>query len=115
MWRLDNTRPECANYIFDTIVPEQEEERAKHFGRGTTRGPLLIAGALACAALVACGGNDNEASSTPTAQSAAKSDGANVGSKDVGAGVIDYVKYVGGTPGAADDSKSPIVIGFVNQ
>jgi branched-chain amino acid transport system substrate-binding protein len=60
-------------------------------------------------------GNDNEASSTPSAQSAAKSNGANVGSKDVGAGVTDYVKYVGGTPGAADSTKSPIVIGFVNQ
>ena len=31
------------------------------------------------------------------------------------AGVTDYVKYVGGTAGAADNSKSPIVIGYVNQ
>jgi hypothetical protein len=31
------------------------------FGRGTTRGSLLIAGALACAAVAASGGNDNEA------------------------------------------------------
>jgi branched-chain amino acid transport system substrate-binding protein len=86
-----------------------------HFGRGTTRGSLLIAGALACAALAACGGNDNEASSTPSGQSAAKSNGGNVGSQEAGAGVTDYLKYVGGKSGAADPNKSPVVVGFVNQ
>jgi branched-chain amino acid transport system substrate-binding protein len=40
---------------------------------------------------------------------------ANVGSEEVGAGVTDYIDYVGGKAGAADTSKSPIVIGFVNQ
>jgi branched-chain amino acid transport system substrate-binding protein len=79
------------------------------------RGSLLIAGALMCAVLAACGGDDNNASSTPSGQSAAKSSGEDVGAKQVGAGVTDYVKYVGGKPGAADAAKSPIVIGFVNQ
>jgi branched-chain amino acid transport system substrate-binding protein len=86
-----------------------------HFGRGTKPGSLALAGALACAALVACGGDDNNASSTPSGQSAAKTNSSDVGSKEVGAGVTDYVKYVEGTAGAADTGKSPIVIGFVNQ
>jgi len=81
---------------------------------------LILAALVAAGTLAACGSNDNGASgsSTSTAQSAAKSTStstAAVGSTEVGAGVTDYVKYVGGTAGAADTSKSPITIGFVNQ
>jgi branched-chain amino acid transport system substrate-binding protein len=82
---------------------------------------LLVALIAAAGTLAACGSsNDNgsSSSSTSTAQSAAKSTStstAAVGSTEVGAGVTDYVKYVGGTAGAADTSKSPITIGFVNQ
>jgi branched-chain amino acid transport system substrate-binding protein len=83
-----------------------------------TRGAaLIVALALAPALLVAaCGGDDESSSSSSKSsdQSAAKTD-ANAGAKEVGSGVTDYVKYVGGTAGAADSSKSPIVIGFVNQ
>jgi branched-chain amino acid transport system substrate-binding protein len=81
---------------------------------------LILAALVAAGTLAACGSNDNgsSGSSTSTAQSAAKSTSTSteaVGSTEVGAGVTDYVKYVGGTAGAADTSKSPITIGFVNQ
>jgi branched-chain amino acid transport system substrate-binding protein len=79
---------------------------------------LIVALALAPAVLVAaCGGDDESSSSSGSKssdQSAAKTD-SNAGAEEVGSGVTDYVKYVGGTAGAADPSKSPIVIGFVNQ
>ena len=48
-------------------------------------------------------------------QSTATATPAAAGSEEAGAAVTDYVKYVGGKAGAADSSKSPIVIGFVNQ
>jgi branched-chain amino acid transport system substrate-binding protein len=83
---------------------------------------LILAALVAAGTLAACGSDDNGSSgstaSTSTAQGAAKSTStstAAVGSTEVGAGVTDYVKYVGGTAGAADTSKSPITIGFVNQ
>src|SRR4029453_14092324 len=78
---------------------------------------LIVALALAPALLVAaCGGDDesSRSSSKPADQSAGKTD-SNAGAEEVGSGVTDYVKYVGGTAGAADSSKSPIVNGFVNQ
>jgi branched-chain amino acid transport system substrate-binding protein len=82
------------------------------------RGVAIVAAlALAPALLVAACGSDDESSSSsakPADQSAAKTD-SNAGAEEVGSGVTDYVKYVGGTAGAADSSKSPIVIGFVNQ
>jgi branched-chain amino acid transport system substrate-binding protein len=87
------------------------------------RGTRLWAGSLAACALIAAGAltacgsskssNSGGSSSTATQKSAAG--GSNVGSKAVGAGVTDFVKYVGGKPGAADSSLKPIVIGFVNQ
>jgi branched-chain amino acid transport system substrate-binding protein len=81
---------------------------------------------LGAALLAACGSSDNGGStsttSAPAAQSTASTgattstaSGGAVGSTEVGAGVTDYVKYVGGTAGAADSSKSPITIGYVNQ
>jgi branched-chain amino acid transport system substrate-binding protein len=83
------------------------------------RGALLaLAVALVCGTtLAACGSSDNE-SSTSTPAAAAKSTSTSTAAPatgEVGSGVTDYVKYVGGKAGAADTSKSPIVIGFVNQ
>jgi len=85
---------------------------------GARRGVLTLAAAVACAVLAACGSSDNGGAGTTTSapQSAGTtSTAAAVGSKEVGAGVTDYVKYVGGKAGPADKSLSPIAIGFVNQ
>ncbi|MEN3280877.1 MAG: branched-chain amino acid transport system substrate-binding protein [Solirubrobacteraceae bacterium] len=80
---------------------------------------LILAAVAGAGTLAACGSsNDNgsSSSSTSTAQAGAKSTStAAAGSTEVGAGVTDYVKYVGGKAGAADTSKSPVTIGFVNQ
>jgi branched-chain amino acid transport system substrate-binding protein len=100
-----------------SIISRARPRRAGARTRGTA---LILAALVAAGTLAACGSNDNgsSGSSTSTAQSAAKSTSTSsdaVGSTEVGAGVTDYVKYVGGTAGAADTSKSPIVIGFVNQ
>jgi branched-chain amino acid transport system substrate-binding protein len=78
------------------------------------RSALLVAAALALF-VAACGGDDSSSSDKQAAQSTATATPAAAGSEEVGAGVTDYVKYVGGKAGAADSSKSPIVIGFVNQ
>ncbi len=91
-----------------------------HFVTRITRArcALALAAALACGGLAACGSSDNGGSSTSTpaaAKSTSTTTGADTTSKTGGAGVTDYVKYVGGTAGAADNSKSPIVIGYVNQ
>jgi branched-chain amino acid transport system substrate-binding protein len=95
-----------------------------HFVTSITRArcALALAAALACGALAACGSSDdnNSTASTPAAQSTSSTGSsttgsADVGSSEVGAGVTDFVKYVGGTAGTADTSKSPIVIGYVNQ
>jgi branched-chain amino acid transport system substrate-binding protein len=86
-----------------------------HFVRiSRARSALLLAGALALF-VAACGGDDSSSSSKQAAQSTATATPSDVGSKEVGAGVTDYVKYVGGKAGAADPNKSPVVIGFVNQ
>jgi branched-chain amino acid transport system substrate-binding protein len=76
--------------------------------RGTS---LVLALVFAAGAFAACGGDDEADSGTEKKQSAKK----DVGSKEVGAGVTDYLKYVGGKPGPADKSLEPIAIGFVNQ
>jgi branched-chain amino acid transport system substrate-binding protein len=81
---------------------------------------LMLAAVVAAGTLAACGSDDDEgggggASTTSTQAAGGASTGEEVGAKEVGAGVTDYVKYVGGKAGAADSSKSPIVIGFVNQ
>jgi branched-chain amino acid transport system substrate-binding protein len=81
---------------------------------------LALAGALACTVLAACGGSDNGSStsstpaaaqSTSTASKPANSSGGGAGAKSV----TDYQAYVGGKPGKADSSKSPVAIGWVNQ
>jgi branched-chain amino acid transport system substrate-binding protein len=79
---------------------------------------LALALALTSAVVVACGSDDNESSggsggSTSTAKST--STAAATTGNEASAGVTDYVKYLGGKAGAADTSKSPIIIGYVNQ
>jgi len=95
-----------------------------HFASSITRIRVrMVAFALGLALIAvvvaACGSsNDNTTSggaaastSTPAKSTSTAAAPANKSS----AGVTDYVKYVGGTAGAADSSKSPIVIGYVNQ
>jgi branched-chain amino acid transport system substrate-binding protein len=100
-------------------MPDQIESRES----GVRRLRVLFA---LCAALlvigvaVGCGDDDGggsgagdgaAAGSTTTDKEAAKS-----GDQTVGAGVSDYAEYVGAKgSGAADASKSPITIGWVNQ
>jgi branched-chain amino acid transport system substrate-binding protein len=67
---------------------------------------LVALGAAAC-------GDDDEGGSASGAASASTT--ADLGDTQAGSGVDDYLKYVGGTAGAADSSKSPVVIGWVNQ
>jgi branched-chain amino acid transport system substrate-binding protein len=78
---------------------------------------LTVAAVLAAGTFAACGDDDDEgaAPGAATTQGTTTSSGEAVGSEDVGAGVTDYVKYVGGKAGAADTSLDPITIGFVNQ
>jgi branched-chain amino acid transport system substrate-binding protein len=85
-----------------------------HFASKKTRiVALALALALTAAVLAACGSsNDN---TTSGGAAASTSTAAAAPANKSSAGVTDYVKYVGGTAGAADNSKSPIVIGYVNQ
>jgi branched-chain amino acid transport system substrate-binding protein len=92
--------------------------------RGRATGIALIATALVGAGTLAACGSSNDNGSTGTAASTGQAAGSTSASTTSAtttagtaesAGVTDYVKYVGGTAGAADSSKSPIVIGFVNQ
>jgi branched-chain amino acid transport system substrate-binding protein len=77
---------------------------------------IIVAVVLAAAMIAACGDDDeNAAPSASSTQSSTPSADKDVGATDVGAGVTDYVKYVGGKAGAADNSLKPITIGFVNQ
>jgi branched-chain amino acid transport system substrate-binding protein len=78
---------------------------------------LMVAAVLAAGTFAACGDDDDEgaAPGAATTQGTTTSGGEAVGSEEVGAGVTDYVKYVGGKAGAADSSLEPITIGFVNQ
>ena len=86
-----------------------------------TRSAGLGATAVVTLALVAagCGGSGSSSSSTPssTLAGATGATGA-TGAQGGGAGgqsVTDYQAYIGGKPGKADSSKSPIYIGWVNQ
>jgi branched-chain amino acid transport system substrate-binding protein len=78
---------------------------------------LMVAVVLAAGTFAACGDDDDEgaAPGAATTQGTTTSSGEGVGAEEVGAGVTDYVKYVGGKAGAADNSLDPITIGFVNQ
>jgi branched-chain amino acid transport system substrate-binding protein len=80
---------------------------------------LALAFALTATVVAACGSDSNTTSggggaSTSTPAKSTSTAAATTGNAS-SAGVTDYVKYVGGKAGAADNSKSPIVIGYVNQ
>lgn len=86
---------------------------------GTARGLAAIAAlVLALSVAVACAGDDDEAgqsgSSGPASTSTQRRAG-QAGVQEAGSGVTDYVRYTGGSPGPADRTKPPIVIGWVNQ
>jgi predicted small secreted protein len=94
-----------------------------HFASNITRvrvriAALALALVLTSAVLAACGSDDNTqhggaGASTSTPAKSTSTATVDTGSTEAGAGVTDYVKYVGGTAGAADASKSPIVIGYI--
>jgi branched-chain amino acid transport system substrate-binding protein len=91
-----------------------------HFASNITRVRVLaITLALSSALVAACGSDDNSSggsgASTSTAAKSTSTATAATGSTGASAGVTDYVKYLGGKAGAADNSKSPIIIGYVNQ
>jgi branched-chain amino acid transport system substrate-binding protein len=82
---------------------------------------VALAILIAAATVAACGSNDNGGSSGTTAAgtgtaAAPKQTTTTGGAGGAGAkSVTDYQAYVGGKPGKADSSKSPIYIGWVNQ
>jgi branched-chain amino acid transport system substrate-binding protein len=93
-----------------------------HFASIITRGRgrlfALAAAVALCLGVAACGSSND--TNTSTSGGAAATTGASTASttaapKAPAESVTDYVKYVGGKAGAADNSKSPIVIGYVNQ
>lgn len=75
---------------------------------------VLALGVAASLALSACG--NASTSSQPSAPAGAASSGASPSAVGAGNGqvVTDYLAYVGGKAGAADTTKSPIGIGWVN-
>ena len=81
----------------------------------------LPAALIAGLALAVAGCGSSSKSSSSTAASPSTSGSAASTQPTSGAGgagdqsVTDYSKYIGGTPGKADSSKSPIYIGWVNQ
>ncbi len=76
---------------------------------------LLVGLAVAVAAC----GSSNKSSTSSGASTAAGGGASTTGAAGTGGAgeksVTDYQAYVGGTPGKADSSKSPIYIGWVNQ
>jgi branched-chain amino acid transport system substrate-binding protein len=75
---------------------------------------VLVLGAAACGDDDSGGGSSSSGGGS-TGEEAPADSGAKAGDTTQGAGVVDFEKYVGGTAGAADSGKSPIVIGWVNQ
>jgi branched-chain amino acid transport system substrate-binding protein len=82
----------------------------------------LFAALLVVGVAAGCGSDDSNGDSAAAAASGAASttttgtDAATSGDQTVSAGVSDYAKYVGAkSSGAADPSKSPIVVGWVNE
>jgi branched-chain amino acid transport system substrate-binding protein len=83
------------------------------------RGRTFVS-ALAVAALLAaaCGDDDDSGAETDTGSDAGTDTGEQSDDQTGGAGeesVTDYVDYIGGTAGPADDSLPPITIGWLNQ
>jgi branched-chain amino acid transport system substrate-binding protein len=96
-----------------------EAKMAAPWLRRRTAVGLLVAFAAA-SGMTACGSNDDSGDAAGTGPAATSSPptqtkAADAGTTASGPGVTDYVQYTGGTKGAADASKSKIVIGWTNQ
>jgi branched-chain amino acid transport system substrate-binding protein len=84
-------------------------------GRTASRSRVAVAVAAATVLLAAgCGGGDDSGESSGGGQSSAPPAAAQPPVKRQDTPVTDYRAYVGGTSGAADASKSPVAIGWVN-
>jgi branched-chain amino acid transport system substrate-binding protein len=89
--------------------------RSAPIGRGAA---AMAAAVLAISVMTACGDDDDaggQSGSSGPASTATQTGRGDAGVQEAGSGVTDYVKYTGGTAGAADKSKPPIAIGWVNQ
>jgi branched-chain amino acid transport system substrate-binding protein len=83
---------------------------------GARRAAVAGLSAMALTAgLAACGSKDSDAGPSSSTASTAASTGASATTVSKKDQVTDYAAYVGGKPGAADSSASPIVLGFINQ
>ena len=96
-----------------------EAKMAAPWWRSRTAVGLLVAVAAA-SGMTACGSDDDAGDGAGAAPPATSSTPAQTSPVDAGdtassPGVTDYVQYTGGTKGAADASKSKIVIGWTNQ
>src|ERR671931_2129286 len=98
-----------------------EEERAMRWVSTISRGRAAALAIVVAAAMVgACGGDDDNAgggatTGASTSAAAAKPSGSTTAGGAGAKSVSDYQAYVGGKPGKADSSKSPVYIGWVNQ
>jgi branched-chain amino acid transport system substrate-binding protein len=82
------------------------------------RWAAILLSAVLALGVAACGSDDKGGSASAgdsSGNQAAGKDAAQSGDTTVSAGVDDFIKYVDGKAGAADKSRSPIVIGWVNQ
>jgi branched-chain amino acid transport system substrate-binding protein len=86
------------------------------FSHARRVGVFAVLLAALSVAVAACGSSKKSSSSpasTPAAPAATTTAAAGGGAGENS--VTDYVKYIGGTAGKADPSKSPVYIGWVNQ
>jgi branched-chain amino acid transport system substrate-binding protein len=91
---------------------------AGRLGRTARARWRVVIAALVCTALVAagCGDDDDDSGAETDTGTDAGSEQSDDQSGGAGAeSVTDYVDYVGGTAGPADDSLEPITIGWLNQ
>ena len=101
----------------------QEKIEGRHGGMPRLRVLLaLLAALLVIGVAVGCGDDDSSGDSAGGAASgeasttATDTEAAPAGDQTSGSGVDDYAEYVGAkSAGAADPSKSPIIVGWVNQ
>jgi branched-chain amino acid transport system substrate-binding protein len=100
----------------------KDKVESKRFGVVQLRLIVALCAALLVLVVAACGDDDSGSGDSggsgggSSSASAAPDDAAKSGDQTVSAGVSDYAKYVGAkSSGAADSSKSKIVIGWVNQ
>jgi branched-chain amino acid transport system substrate-binding protein len=79
---------------------------------------LGVAALVGLAVMAGCGSGGSSSSPNTAASTGAAQTTPSTGATTGGAGgksVTDYVSYVGGKAGKADQSKSPVVIGWLNQ